>query len=110
MAKINIVISHALDRDDALERIKGLIQNAREQFAGQFQLEDIKENWTKYQGMFSFSVRKVLISCNVHIMKKQIIINGKLPLIAIHLKSDIESAIRTQAQALLTASGQENAA
>jgi hypothetical protein len=99
MPKLNMKVSHRLSQDEALERIKGLLGQVKQQFADK--VSDLRESWNGSNGEFSFKAMGLAVSGTLVVRGAEVELNGNLPLAAYPFKGKIESTIRERATALL---------
>ena len=100
MANISMVIPHRLKQDEALKRVKGLLNNTQKQFAKE--ITDLHEEWKGYTGIFSFSAMGFPISGTLTVGQSKVELSGKLPFLASLFKGKIESVIKQQADSILS--------
>lgn len=99
MPKINIVVSHKLSQDEALQRIKTLLGEVKNQFADK--IRNLHEQWDGNTGTFSFSAMSSSVSGTLIVKGNVVELSGKLPFAAMFFKRKIESTIRERANSLL---------
>ncbi len=99
MATLNMSIPHKLSQDDALRRIKGLLDKVKSEHADK--VSDLREEWTDNLGRFSFSAMGFSVSGTLAVTPTQVQFSGDLPFAASVFKSRIETAIRERATDLL---------
>ena len=75
MPKSTVTVKHQLGRDEAINRIKGLLGQAKEQYGDR--ITDLKENWSDTGGTFSFSAPRETASA---VASHAVIICSKLSL------------------------------
>ena len=92
MANVTVVVPHRLPQDEALNRIKQFIAQARVQYADR--IGDLQENWNGYVGAFSFAGSGVSASGNIIVNPGDVTIQSTLPLMAMMFKGKIESTVR----------------
>jgi hypothetical protein len=99
MPKINLSVSHQLDRDEARNRIASLIADSRSHFGGQ--ISNVAESWNGYADVFSFEAMGFSVRGNLDVQPAQVIIELNLPFAAYPFKGRIENEILTHARQLL---------
>jgi hypothetical protein len=99
MPKLNMTVAHHLSQDEALKRIRGLLESVKTKFADK--VGDVHEEWNGNTGIFSFSALGFPVSGVLIVKPSQVEISGDLPLLAAVYKKKIESTIREQAESLL---------
>lgn len=100
MARLNMVILHRFNRDEALQRTKQLLSQTKAEHADK--ISDLKERWDGNCGEFSFSVAGFSVSGTLDVSGSAITIDGKIPFAALLFKGKIESAIRDEAAKVLS--------
>lgn len=99
MPKLNISVQHRLAQEEALNRIKGLLGQVKNQFADK--ITDLRENWNGNTGTFSFSAMGFSVSGTLTVKPSEVELNGNLPFAASFFRGKIESTIRERASTLL---------
>lgn len=99
MPKSTVTVDHQLGQDEALNRIKGLLGQAKEQYGDR--ITDLQENWTADGGTFSFKAMGFKISGNLAVADRDVVIVGDYPFAALPFKSTIEATLRERAERLL---------
>ena len=99
MPKMNVKVPHSLGEEIALERVKSLLSNMKQEYGNQIQ--NLQESWNENAGKFSFSAMGFSISGELKVASNQVELNGKLPLAALPFKGSIEKSIRQKANELL---------
>lgn len=99
MPKLNISVPHKLSREEAAERIKGLLSQMKSEYGDN--IKDLNEDWRGDSCRFSFSVMGSSITGTLDILSDEVHINGDLPFAASFFKGKIEETIREKASDLL---------
>jgi hypothetical protein len=99
MAKLNMSIPHHLSQDEALNRIKRLLGQVKQQYADR--VTDLRESWEGNVGTFSFSAMGFSVSGTLNVTPSDVELNGNLPFAAGLFKGKIEQTIRERAEELL---------
>lgn len=100
MPKLAMTISHSLQQDEAVGRVKDLLKEVRTKFADK--ITNVVENWTiGNQGTFSFDAMGFSVAGILTVTENAVKIDGKLPFAAALFKGRIEAAIREEAEKLL---------
>ena len=99
MPKLNMSVSHSLTQEEAVKRIKNLLNDVKTQFADK--IRDLHEEWDGNVGKFDFSAMGFPVSGTLTVKTSQVDISGHLPFAAILFKGKIESTIRERAETLL---------
>ncbi len=99
MPKLNMAVSHSLTQDEALKRVRNLLNDVKTQFADK--ITDLNEEWDGNIGKFHFSVVGFLVSGTLTVKTSQVEVSGNLPFAAMLFKGKIESTIKDHAETLL---------
>ena len=99
MPKSTVTVPHQLGKDEALQRIQGILVQAKAQYGDR--LTDLKETWTDDGGTFSFKAMGFKISGSLKVTGDDVEIVGDYPFAAIPFKGTIESTLRERAERLL---------
>lgn len=99
MPKMTVVVPHQLTQDEALARIKGMIERLKGRHGDQ--MDDLQEHWNGYVGTFSGKSRGMQLSGTISVRPHDIEVVGQLPLLASAFKGQIEQRIRDGAAELL---------
>lgn len=99
MPKLSLAVSHSLTQEEAVKRIKDLLNEIKTQFAGK--ISDLHEEWHEHTGKFDFSAMGFPVSGTLTVKASQVEISGNLPFAAMLLKGKIETAITDRARTLL---------
>jgi hypothetical protein len=99
MPKLNMAVSHSLTQDEAVERVKTLLNDVKTQFTDK--ISDLYEEWDGNMGKFRFSVMGFPVSGTLTVKTSQVEISGNLPLAAMLYKGKIKSTIKDRAETLL---------
>lgn len=99
MPKLNMVVPHRLSQDEALKRIKTLLEGVKTQFADK--ISDLHEQWNGNIGTFSFSAVGFSVSGTLIVKASEIELSGNLPFAATFFRGKIEATIRGRAETLL---------
>jgi hypothetical protein len=100
MPNIEMSIPHSIGQEEALNRIKKLIGNVQDKFAGQ--VKDVQEDWNGNEGSFSFSVMSMPISGKLTVNNNDVALDGKLPLAASMFQGKIKEIIMDEAKKVLS--------
>jgi len=100
MPKLDIVVPHQLAESEALERIKGLLGQLKQEHSGSF--TDLEEQWTDTGGRFSMKAMGMAVSGGLSVAPGQVQMKGNLPLAATPFKGRIEQIVRDRMERLLT--------
>lgn len=99
MARLNMTVSHHLEQDEAVRRIKTLLNEVQNQYADK--VSDLREEWNGNTGTFSFSAMGFSVSGTLTVNPSEVELSGILPFAAAFFKGKIESTIRERAETLL---------
>ena len=96
---MKVTVPYKLNKTEAVKRIKNLLLELQTEYKGQ--VSDVKSRWTDSQAIYSFKMNGLQIKGTILINDRNVIVNGKLPLIAMAFRSQIENIIRQKATELL---------
>ena len=99
MPKSTISIDHALGEQEALQRIKGMLSQVKENYGSQ--VSDLQEDWTDNGGTFSFKAMGFKISGDLAVTDSKVLIDAEYPWAAKPFQGTIETTIRERAERLL---------
>ena len=99
MPKLNMAVSHKLTQDEAVKRIKNLLNEVKTRHADK--ISDLHEEWDGNMGKFRFSAMGFHVSGTLTVNASQVEISGNLPFAAMLFKRKIQSAITDRAEKLL---------
>lgn len=99
MPKSTISIDHSLGEEEALERIKGMLAQVKENYGSQ--VSDLEETWTDNGGSFSFKAMGFKISGDLTVTDSKVLIDAEYPWAAKPFQGTIETTIRERAERLL---------
>ena len=100
MSSLNINIPHNLSKEEALSRIKGLLQQVKVEQANI--VSNVQENWQGDQGTFSFSAMGFDLSGLIDVKDDGIDINAELPFALSLFRGKIKEVINEKAKQLLS--------
>ena len=99
MAKLDIKIPHQLSREEALERVQGMLRKLQAEQKNT--IRDVSEKWEGNQGEFSFSAKGFDLSGKIRVEDNFVIIDGQLPFALSFFKSQISRVIEEKAGEVL---------
>ena len=99
MSKLSVSVPHELTKPEAMERIKGLLENLKKEQAGM--VSDVKEEWNEDQGRFSFSAKGYDLSGLISVTDSDVQINAQLPFAVSLFSGTIKKIIADKAKTLL---------
>ena len=99
MPKTDIVIPHSLGKEEALNRLHGMLTSVKENYGSQ--VSDLEENWTADGGSFAFKAMGFKISGVLTVSDDEVRTDVEFPWAAKPFQSTIETAIRERAERLL---------
>lgn len=99
MPKSSISIDHSLGQQEALGRLKGMLEQVKENYGSQ--VSDLRENWTDSGGDFSFKAMGFKIAGDLTVTDSKVLINAEYPWAAKPFQGTIETTIRERAERLL---------
>jgi hypothetical protein len=99
MPTLDIDIPHQLTRDEALQRVKQLLEKTSQKAAGS--IEDLTEHWEGNTGHFRFNAKGFPISGTITVTSSLVEVRGQVPFAVSLFKSAIVNAVNEQAGAIL---------
>ncbi|MDB4978539.1 MAG: hypothetical protein JWM56_725 [Candidatus Peribacteria bacterium] len=99
MPNLHFTIPHPLSEQEALTRIKSLLEELKKEFGGK--MTNLQEKWQGNTDAFSFTVMGFDVSGTLIVRDKEVELQGSLPLAALPFKGKIEETIRKEAQKVL---------
>lgn len=99
MSSLNISIPHNLSKEEALTRIKGLLQQVKEEQANI--VSNVKEDWSEDKGQFGFTAMGFDLAGDINVSEDNVEINAELPFAVALFKGRIKEIITEKATALL---------
>ena len=99
MATMNMSVPHRLSQDEALNRVKNLLGQVKNQFADK--ISDLNENWNGNVGTFNFKAMGFAVSGTLTVTPSEVKLDGTIPWAASFFKGKIEATIRERANELL---------
>lgn len=99
MPKTTLSLPQSLGKDEALNRLHGMLESVKENYGSQ--VSDLQENWTDDGGTFSFKAMGFKISGELIVSETDVRIDAEFPWAAKPFQSTIETAIRERAERLL---------
>lgn len=95
---MRLSVPHNTDRDTARRKIEARLQQLLGQYGGY--LNDVQQQWEGDRLVFSGSARGFKTNGTVEITDSEVIIDGKLPLLAKPFEPRIKSTIEKEAAAM----------
>ncbi|MGN6491265.1 MAG: polyhydroxyalkanoic acid system family protein [Agriterribacter sp.] len=99
MSKLSMNIPHQLPREQAMERIKKLFGQLKEEQA--HNISNVKENWQGEKGNFGFTARGFDLQGKINVTDNSVDIDADLPFAVSLFKSKIKNIINEKATELL---------
>lgn len=100
MPEFKTEVPHGLGQDEAVNRLKGFVQQVRDRF--QDQLDNADGAWVENVLDFSLMASGITITGKLTVEDSRAHVAGKLPIIAVPLRGMIERQIAQQLQTALT--------
>lgn len=100
MSNLNLNIPHNLSKEEALERIKGLLASLKKEQSDN--ISNVEEKWDDDNGNFSFTAKGFDLAGKIKVNQSNIEIDSKLPFAVSLFKGKISSMITEKANELLT--------
>ena len=99
MSKLNLNIPHQLSKEEALDRIRHMLENLKKEQKNT--ISNVKEQWEGDTGNFSFTAKGFKLAGNIQVNDSNVEINSDLPFAVSFFKGKISSLITEKAQELL---------
>lgn len=99
MPKMTMTIPYQISEDEALTRIKGMINEMKDQHGDK--VSNLQENWQGNTGTFSLTAQGFKTGGTLTVEPKQIVLNGDIPWAAKPFQGMIEATIRERVDRLL---------
>jgi hypothetical protein len=99
MSNLNISVPHQLSQDEALNRIRQAVAQAKEQYSDR--ITDFQETWNGYSGTFNVSAMGFSVPGSVSVNPSDVNLQASLPLFAAAFKGTMESFVRDHLTNLL---------
>jgi hypothetical protein len=99
MPNLSLTVSHQLDQQQAIERLKGFLDKVKQRY--QDQVSNLEENWNDNQLQFGFTTYGFNVKGNLDVQADAVVIDGQIPLAAMMFKGKIEQTIRDELTRLL---------
>lgn len=96
---MTIEVPHQLSKEEAREKIKNLLGDLKEKYAGQ--IKNVEEQWTDYRNDFKLGIGPVSTNGHISVEESKVAIDLEIPLFASMFKSQIQSLIEEQAKKVL---------
>lgn len=96
-----VTVPHNLGKDEALRRIKGMLDDAQNK--GDGRISDLEETWNGDTGTYSFKAGGFKVNGSIKVRDNSVEIDLDYPMAARPFKSKIESTLRDRTEALLAA-------
>lgn len=100
MPNLSMVFAHALDQQEAVQRLKDRFSSIKETYAGQ--IKDMEEKWDDNALAFGFTTFGLKISGTVAVESSEVKLAAKLPLAAAMFKGQIQKQIGEELKKLLS--------
>jgi len=100
MPNIQISVPFQLTQEEALNRIKKMLSEIKQEHGDQIQ--NLQENWNGNIGEFSFQVKGFTISGELMIKASSVELSGDIPFLALPFKDKIEERIIKKAEEILS--------
>jgi hypothetical protein len=100
MSTLEVTIPHALPKEEALSRIKGMLTNLKNEHQDSF--SNLKEEWDHDAGSFSFTARGFDLAGKISVSNSDVQIESKLPFALSFFKGKIADIIKSHATKLLS--------
>lgn len=100
MAKEFVVsVPHQLSKEEAIERIRGLVSQLRKEYGDQ--VSDVEEKWSGDRCEFSLRIRRMKLAGSIQVRSSSAEIRGNLPFAARMFEGQARKLIEQRARELL---------
>lgn len=100
MPNISVLVPHRLSQDEALNRIRNFIAQARIQFGDRMTIT--QEEWSGYLCTFAGSATGFNVAGNIVVSSTDVTVQSTLPGAAFFFKGRIEATLRNQLAQILS--------
>ena len=101
MPNFNVNVSHSLQRDDVVGRLKGFSEEVRS--SSPVELSDVQESWDAAGNLeFSFKAMGMEVSGVLVTTDDDVTVKGKLPFAAMPFRGAIETQIESKIKDAIT--------
>jgi hypothetical protein len=99
MPKTTVTVDHSLGKDEALQRLHGMLAQVKQNYGNQ--ISDMDESWNDNGGSISFNAMGFKIVADILVTDNQAAFDVELPWAAKIFQGTIETTIRERAERLL---------
>ena len=99
MPELNVSIPHELPREEALQRVKSLLEKIKSQH--EEKISRLQQEWNGDTGVFSFLVMGFAVSGTLTVKDDSVQLDSDIPLPAVLFKGKIKSIIEEEGKKLL---------
>jgi Putative polyhydroxyalkanoic acid system protein (PHA_gran_rgn) len=99
MAKLNMLVPHALPHGEAFLRVQGEVENLKRQYGDK--IGNLRDSWNNDTYVFKGVAQGFAVSGAIRVKPSEIEIAANLPWVAMPFKGRIEAAIRERLTSLL---------
>lgn len=99
MPKTYVTIDHTLGKDEALQRLHGMLAQIKDSYGSQ--ISDLDESWSENGGSIAFKAMGFKIDADIAVTDTQAAFDVELPWAAKMFQGTIETTIRERAERLL---------
>jgi hypothetical protein len=101
MPSVRIAVPHGGDADAAVEKVRGVLERAVEEFQGR----DLQSEWTGRSATLKFTSLGFQIGAKVDVDATQVIVEIDLPMAAMMFKGRVEDFLKKNLIEVLGSSG-----
>jgi hypothetical protein len=98
--EFEVSVPHHLSQEDAMKRIKSLVNELKTRFGGQ--VSDVHEEWTENSCKFSMKLKMFRLAGSIVVEPKVVVIKGTMPTGTGRYENKAKTLIQDQAQKLLS--------
>ncbi|MGD9646006.1 MAG: polyhydroxyalkanoic acid system family protein [Pirellulales bacterium] len=94
MPSLAVTVPHALEQQEAAERLRRLVEVVKSQYGSH--LQELHEEWDGHTGSFRIAAMGMKSTGTVEVRASEVHIQGSLPFAAVIFRGKIEETIRQQ--------------
>ncbi|MCW3119810.1 MAG: hypothetical protein JWM28_3892 [Chitinophagaceae bacterium] len=99
MPELNVSIPHQLPQEEALQRVKSLLDKIKSQHDDK--ISNLRQEWNGNTGLFSFLIMGFEVSGTLTVQDSSVELASDIPLPAVLFKGKIKSVIEEEGKKLL---------
>jgi len=100
MPELKVSIPHQLSQEEALERIKTLLDQVKSQHEDK--ISNLHQEWNGNNGAFGFSIMGFAVSGTLSVQETSVELDSDIPFAATFFKGKIKSVIEEEGRKILS--------